>query len=57
LTKLHNDELLSITAADLFNYVVNILASLWPTRTNSLYRKVQPLATGKMRTADLKNAQ
>jgi len=36
------------------NYV--ILASVY-TRTNSSYRTVQPLATSKMRTADLQNVQ
>jgi len=54
LTKLRNDELPSVKAADLVKYVV--LASVY-TRTNSSYRTVQLLATGKMRTADLRNIQ
>jgi len=56
LTKYRNDELPSVKAADLVNYVV--LASVYTTiRTNSYYHTVQPLAMGKMRTADLRNIQ
>jgi len=56
LTKLHNDELPSVKAAGLVNYVV--LASACRTiRTNSAHHTVQPLAMGKMRTADLRNIQ
>jgi len=52
LTKFHNNELPSVKAADLVNYVV--LASVY---TYSSYRTVQLLATDKMRTADLRNIQ
>jgi len=43
LTKFHNDKLPSVKIADLLNM------SYWQvyTRTNSSYRTVQPLATGK----------
>jgi len=44
LTKLRNDELPSVKAADLVNYVV--LASVYAS-----------LAMGKMQTADLRNIQ
>jgi len=54
LTKLRNDELPSVKDADLVNYVV--LASVY-TYTNSSYHTAQPLAAGKMRTADLQNVQ
>jgi len=49
LTKLRNNELPSVKAADLVNYVV--LASVYTTI------RIQTLALGKMRTADLRNIQ
>ena len=53
MTKLHNDELPSVKAADLVNCVV--LTSVY--RYDQFDRTVQLLATGKMLTADLRNIQ
>jgi len=46
LTKLYNNELPSVKAADLVNFVVFVVLC---TRTNSSYRTVQLLSTGKCR--------
>jgi len=53
LTKHRNDELPSVKAADLVNYVV--LASVHIRRYVPYEHTVQPLAMGKMRTVDLRN--
>jgi len=49
LTKLNNDE------RPYCRFIDDVVFAF--TRTNSSYRTVQPLATGKMRTANLRDVQ
>jgi len=56
LTKLHNDELPLVKAADLVNYDIVVLTSVYRYEQLVSYT-VQLLATGKMLIADLRNIQ